>query len=612
MILPVGIIVLEGELASRIAAGEVVERPASVAKELIENALDADARRISVAVEAGGIGLIEVADDGCGMNLQDATLCLRRHATSKLKKFSDLEEIASYGFRGEALPSIASVSRLSIRTRAANSEEGLSLSADGILTPEVKVVASPMGTVVSVRDLFFNVPARRKFLRSTNTESGHVGEVFVDAALCRPSVAFTMTRDGRVVKNFPRVTELLERVEQVLGESDLIYTRAERGPLGIEVFLCSPERARRGASGLKILVNGRPVKDRSLASTIAHAYGSSMERGRYPRGVLYLNLPGSLVDVNVHPQKTEVRFASSRAVLDALHSVVSRAVSEASGGASAEKVSSAVAIPSDGMVRLGAPPQAQVLRDGPRPVSGERYGQRGGAKSRSEGKVVESSKSSNKARSGRWFPAEEASKVQESSPPSTRSAWRGLRFVGQAGPGYLLCESREGISILDQHAADEVRLRGQLEALIKEGPLPGQSLLFPVMFELNRDQGKLLPGHENALHRLGLDLRQRSSNSVSVHSIPRLLNKLEPQVIVDVVLAQLLSSKLSDEAALGVVLSELACRSAMGPDTSISRGDAEQLLRDLRESDLELQCRHGRPLLLSVSYSELSRKRGQR
>jgi DNA mismatch repair protein MutL len=586
----VGIVVLDGELASRIAAGEVVERPASVEKELIENALDAGARRISVSIEAGGIGLIEVADDGGGMNAADARLCLERHATSKLKEFSDLEEIASYGFRGEALPSIASVSRLSIRTRQGESEEGLELSVDGKLSPEVKVVASPKGTVVSVRDLFFNVPARRKFLRSSNTESGHASEVFVDAALSRPDVAFSLTRDGRVVKKFPRVATTRERVEQVLGETELICAEAERGPLHVAAYLCTPERARRGASGLKILVNGRPIRDRSLSSTIAHAFGSSLERGRFPRGVVYLTLPGRLVDVNVHPQKTEVRFASARAVLDALHSVISRATAEVPGGA---------AVPTQ-RPPSAAPPRAHVLRDGPRPISGERYGTRGrGPRAPSVA-----------ARSTLSSPSSTLS--SPSSTPPVRSSWRGLRFVGQAGPGYLLCESKDGISVLDQHAADEVRLRGRLESALRTGPLPGQSLLFPSVLELSPSLAKALPKREEALHRLGLDVRERSAHSVSVHSIPRLLSKLDPEVIFSIIEEHLLSSKLSDKAALAATLSEFACRAALTAESSISRVDAEQLLRDLRDSDLELLCRHARPLVFSVSYAELSRKKGLR
>ena len=281
---------------------------ASAAKELIENALDAGAERCDVVCDGGGVTRISVADDGEGMSEKDARLSLERHATSKLRSFEDLTHLVSYGFRGEALPSIASVSRLMLHTRRRESETGVTLEVEGGAAPKVTPAGLPVGTIVEVRDLFFNVPARRKFLRSTGTESSHVTSALEGAALTRPSVTFTLTRDGRRVRELLRARSRAERVEQLFDQDQLVPIAGERGPLKLEAYLTRPERARPGAVGLWIIVNNRTVKDRMLATTIAQSFGSVLMAGHYPRGVVYIDLPSELLDVNVHPQKTEVRF----------------------------------------------------------------------------------------------------------------------------------------------------------------------------------------------------------------------------------------------------------------------------------------------------------------
>ncbi|MBX3202150.1 MAG: DNA mismatch repair endonuclease MutL, partial [Labilithrix sp.] len=320
---------LSDELANQIAAGEVVERPASIVKELIENALDARATRISVDVEQGGSALVRVTDDGDGMTPDDALLALERHATSKIKALEDLFRLGTFGFRGEALPSIASVSRLLLRTRARGSDEACEIEIAGGKTPVVRPAGAATGTTIEVRDLFFNVPARRKFLKATATESAHIGDVLLGAALARHDVTFTLSRDKRVVREYLRAGTRSERARVASSGEDLAHVVAERGPLRLEAMLAAPERARSGATGLTLLVNGRPVRDRVLARAVAHAYGSVLEGGRYPVGVVWLDLPTELVDINVHPQKAEVRFTDARGVFDAitreLHGTLARA-----------------------------------------------------------------------------------------------------------------------------------------------------------------------------------------------------------------------------------------------------------------------------------------------
>jgi DNA mismatch repair protein MutL len=309
------IAVLPPGLASQIAAGEVVERPASAVKELVENSIDASASRCDVEIEGGGITRIVVSDDGAGMAPDDARLAIERHATSKVSAIEHLSDIRTFGFRVEALPSIASVSRFALRTRPGELETGVSVVVDGTSPPVVGPIGMAPGTVVEARDLFFNVVARRKFLRSSSTESGHVTEVVEAAALSHPEMTFTLTRDGRRVREWLRARSRQERVQSALGE-ELAECTGQRGPLRVEAYLSRPERARVGAGGLRIFVNGRSVRDRVLVHSVAQAYGSVLERGRYPRGTVYLDLPTSLVDVNVHPQKAEVRFADARAVGD--------------------------------------------------------------------------------------------------------------------------------------------------------------------------------------------------------------------------------------------------------------------------------------------------------
>ena len=310
--------VLPDDLANQIAAGEVVERPASVVKELVENSFDAGARRVSIDIETGGVALVRVADDGHGMAREDAELAVLRHATSKIASIDDLQRIESFGFRGEALPSIASVSRFALRTRRHEDTEGTEIRVDGGGPFALAPAGCAAGTTMEVRDLFFNVPARRKFLRATSTESAHVTEVAMAAALAQPAVTVILSRDGRVAREWLRAPSREERARGAIPDEVLAPARGERGPLGVEAFLSRPERARTGATALWIFVNGRHVRDRALARAIAQAYGSVLEPGRYPVGVAYLDLPHDLVDVNVHPQKAEVRFADGRAVADAL------------------------------------------------------------------------------------------------------------------------------------------------------------------------------------------------------------------------------------------------------------------------------------------------------
>jgi DNA mismatch repair protein MutL len=306
-------------LINQIAAGEVVERPASVVKELVENACDAGATRVEIAVRDGGTALISVADDGLGMSEADVILAVERHATSKMSALADLEELRSFGFRGEALPSIASIARLRIQTRTADTSAATELLMEAGKRVHLRPASSAVGTRVEVEELFLNVPARRKFLKSVATESAQITDVVLLAALSRPDITFTLTRDNRLVREYLRAQTREARARDALKESHGTWLTFERGVFRCEALLSPPEKARMGATGLHLFVNGRGIRDRSLARAISQSYGSVLEGGRFPTGVVYIDIPGALVDVNVHPQKAEVRFQDARAVFDALY-----------------------------------------------------------------------------------------------------------------------------------------------------------------------------------------------------------------------------------------------------------------------------------------------------
>ena len=591
--------VLSADLASQIAAGEVVERPASVVKELVENALDAQATRVTVTIAAGGLDSIEVADNGVGISPADAELCLFRHATSKLYEFSQLESLVSYGFRGEALPSIASVSRLTLRSRVAGDDEGVQLSAAGTTQAHREPVGHPVGTTVRVDDLFYNVPARRKFLRSSNTESGHVAEVVLDAALSRPDVSFSLLKDGRKIRNFERTSHRAQRVQQAFDGADLFGAQTRRGPLDVELFLAGPGQARRGAGGLKLIVNGRPVRDRALSATIAHAYGRHLERGRYPRGAVYLTIDPRLVDINVHPQKSEIRFAELRAVSDAVYSAVAGLVARHFEGAGEDDL--AKQAPSS------PPPRADSARSNLGWLSGQQApwgGQH--APSLRDGRRLP-------ALSGRPPKHEPAASEKGGAP-----TFRGLSFLRQLRQCYLLCENSEGLCVLDQHVAEELVLFSQLQAASKTGAIASQPLLFPARLSVQPAQGQWVERHGEQLETFGLDVRLRSESELSIHTLPRGVQTAHPGELLLRLISlwegrgeSALEATRPHGSAQEAVLAQLACAGATSPGQSMSEQRAHQLLTQLASLDSEAPCLHRRLVLWEDTYAAWDKKAGR-
>jgi DNA mismatch repair protein MutL len=664
------IAVLSDELASQIAAGEVVERPASALKELLENAMDAGATRCGIEIEGGGITRLSVLDDGIGMSEADAVLCLKRHATSKLRSFSDLEQLSSYGFRGEALPSIASVSRLTIRTRRADTPEGVELSVEGGLEPVVRPTGCAPGTLVEVKDLFFNVPARRKFLRSSGTEAGHLTEIVESLALANPRLALTLKRDGRMIRQWLRVNDRRERAATALDE-EFAECRGERGPLGVEAYLTRPERARNGAGGLRILVNGRPIRDRSLAVAVAQAYGSVLERGRYPRGVVYLELPPQLVDFNVHPQKIELRFADPRAVSDALYQVLASQLGrgfslpmpvrrDARGAPAAEGES---VQHGSGLVEAGErsepgtplpsrveSPRAAWSRSEPPsayrpgPIADGvaafvyRHGQMSAAATSSEWAAAANSRApaergdtsahgeraatvdgghpdphgDESSAAGGAVPAERPDE-RASSASGEHVEWAALEFVAQVQKMFLICESALGLFIIDQHAAAERVTFDRIRRQYHARSVTSQALLFPVEIPLGLEEAEFLEAHASEFGALGMDLRLRGTQWVSVHGVPKLLERVSPERLLRDLLAETMrQGGRGFSGAVDLALATLACHASLRAGDPVTPAEARALLGALDGADFAGHCPHGRPIVSFTPWSELLRKVGRR
>ncbi|HEY4015391.1 MAG TPA: DNA mismatch repair endonuclease MutL [Polyangiaceae bacterium] len=585
-------------LANQIAAGEVVERPASIVKELVENALDAGATRVRVEIDQGGTARARVIDDGSGMDPDDAALAFERHATSKIADKDDLFRLTTFGFRGEALPSIASVARLRLVTRIRGAPEGTEVTVEGGGLVQARPAGAAEGTSVDVADLFFNVPARRKFLKATGTEAAHVGEVLLQSALARPEVSFFLSRDGRTAREWLRVATRRERVAQALDGERLEACTGERGPMRIEAHLGAPERARAGAVALHLFVNGRPVRDRQLARAVAQAYGSVLEPGRYPVGVVYIDIPSGELDVNVHPQKAEVRFADGRAVFGAvtreLHHALARAFALPALGAPR-----AWAAPSSGAPASIAEPAAAWS---PPPLDFS-----------SPPAPAVSSAASERA----MLPSGAAPETTAAEPPAA-SLFRGvgfyasLEFLAQVRATFLVCAGSDGLYVLDQHAAAERVTFHRLRSAFASRAVEMQRLLIPEVVDLVSAEVATIEEHADEIASLGVELRAVGPNAVAVHGVPTLIRRRSAERIVRDIVAELgRNAKRPFGDAADLVLATMACHGSVRAGDMLSREEVIALLRSLDQVDFAGHCPHGRPVVTRIAFDELERRVGR-
>lgn len=597
--------ILPEQLANQIAAGEVVERPASVVKELLENALDAGARQLTVQVEGNGTRLIRVSDDGGGMDHDDVLLSLERHATSKLTSAEQLGAITSLGFRGEAIPSIASVSRLTITSRQVDAPLGTVAEVRHGTVVRVHEAGSAPGTTMEVRDLFGNVPARRKFLKSTATELSHIEEAVKNYGLVRPEVGMVYTVDDRTVFQWPSgVDTLAARVLRLLnrraGQDALLAVEGQgtEDHLLIAGYLLAPEETPATGAKLRIFVNGRVVKDRMVAHAVSEGLHNFLLVGRAPAGVLLLTIAPEAVDVNVHPTKQEVRFRHGQAVHQAVAQAVRQAAvrfqearkeslfgqsaSAASGKApSPRSVTPAEVRESQPLFRAETPRRPLREEKSPAVISAPQ--------------VATSTP-----------PPAPESAVSVETPASAISA--PLRLLGQVAECYLLCESEGGLLVVDQHAAHERLLFEELRQRYTSGEVARQRLLFPKVLECTVKERQLLEENGAELQRLGLEVEAFGGDSFVVKAVPAIMGTTSPEEVVAAILAQ-----LGDEGSgrgsqrIEAVLASMACKAAVKAGQRLTPQEMEHLLQKMQAADIFSHCPHGRPVARRFSPDDLKK-----
>jgi len=600
---PVSIQVLPDELINQIAAGEVIERPASVVKELVENSLDAAARRIDVELERGGCGLIRVRDDGIGIRAQEIGIALARHATSKITSLLDLETIATLGFRGEALPSIASVSRLSLVSRSAETEHAWAVEArDGEVTAPTPA-SHPPGTSVEVRDLFFNVPARRKFLRSEATEYQHVVRMLERLALSRFEVGFTLSHNGKTVWTLPPARsqpDRLARVAKVCGEefaAHVIELQYATDAFSLSGWLALPTFSRSQSDLQFAFLNGRFVRDKLVAGAARLAYQDVLFNGRFPAYLLYLNLDPTLVDVNAHPQKLEVRFRDSRRI----HEFLFRTVERALAGTRPTALSAGSA-PLDwltGSVAHARPTQGHFVLPELRPRPGA-----DGYRSFLETAAAGSAKSDTSVA--------EAAVGSAAGPGYDGVAHSGVPALGYAIAQlhgiYILAQTADGMVLVDMHAAHERVMYEGMKKLL-QGETASQPLLVPDILPVTLVEADAAEAHAAEFAALGFVVTRLSPDQLALRAVPCLLATRDPAGVVRDVLSDLVETGQSRhvEESINHLLGTMACHAAVRAQRNLSVPEMNSLLREMERTPRADQCNHGRPTWVRLSLHDLDR-----
>ncbi len=580
---------LPDTLINQIAAGEVVERPASVVKELVENALDAGARRIDIDLEEGGVRLIRIRDDGGGIGPEELPLAVSRHATSKIASIDDLEAVATLGFRGEALPSVASVSRFRLASRPRDAAHGAELRIEGGRLGEVVPQAHPHGTTVEVRDLFYNVPARRKFLRAERTELSHIEEWLRSLALARPDVELRVTHNGKPSRRWKGEGDLLSevRLHEALGEEFARNAlRVDHAGAGLRLhgWIARPAYNRASTDQQYLYVNGRSVRDRNVAHAVRQAYSDVLFHGRHPAYVLFLELDPRGVDVNVHPAKHEVRFRESRLVHDFVYRSLHAALAETRAGATAAPMPSLAAA---NEARWSMPPpqqQAIGLRVGDAPAAyAALYAPRDGA-----------------------LPPT----AQPEMPQDAPGGMPPLGYaIAQLHGIYILAENADGLVVVDMHAAHERIGYEKLKAAHDGAGLRTQPLLVPASLAVSEREADVAEREAGTLARLGFEVQRSGPQSLLLRSVPALLAHGDVEALLRDVLADLRehgSTRRVDDTR-DALLATMACHGAVRANRRLTLPEMNALLREMEATERSGQCNHGRPTWTRFSLAEMDR-----
>jgi len=637
---------LPEQVANQIAAGEVVERPASVVKELVENALDASASKIIIEIQAGGRSLIRVTDDGIGMSRDDALLSLERHATSKIKKAEDLASIATMGFRGEAIPSIASVSRMTItsRERESDSPEGCQIVINGGKILEVKAAGCASGTCMEVRQLFFNLPARRKFLRSEETEKAHIQHYLTLIALAYPGVANTFIQDGRVVWQLSAVasaSDVVNRIRAVEERFATLYSRdiklipvdfsselhentpEEDGALpvpdvvNIWGLIGAPGVSRSTREDQHIFVNRRPVENRGLNYALAEGYHTMLMKGRYPLCCLFLEINPAAVDVNIHPAKREIKFRQEfpvrRIVTEAIRQALVNYHSRPEPAAVAPPLKSKVSSDAFNLTNPDPVPETAsfpnfVPASPNRPIPNwPRHEEVQSAPIPAVAAVQPASRTIEPES------APEPPRINLPPPKAVPLLEVPLRILGVIGKLYVVLESDRGLVLLDQHAAHERVLFEQMLNRVQQGNAPSQRLLLPETVELSPKDSNFVRQQLEILTRLGVGLSEFGERTFLLDSLPPFIKSADPKkFVVELIDALKSAGQQVNSWRMGEdVVAKTVCRHAVKANDPLAGPELEQLLADLRHCTMPYTCPHGRPTLIEMNYRELEKKFGR-
>jgi DNA mismatch repair protein MutL len=588
---------LPDDLANQIAAGEVVERPASVIKELVENSLDAGARRIAITVEFGGKKLIRVEDDGEGMEPDDARLAIERHATSKIRRADDLARIATLGFRGEALPSIASVSHFALRSRARGAASGTEVRVNGGTLASVMEAGMPEGTSVDVADVFYNLPARRKFLKSDGAESAQVSRVVTQLALCYPEVGFTLTSSGRKVLQVPPVTTLRDRLYQLYGErGDLVEVRRSSGHVTLLGYIAALAEQGPTRGPQNVFINRRIVRDRTIAHAIIDAYSVASIKERSPEVHLFIEMPPDSVDVNVHPTKAEVRFRDQSFI----HELVRRALGDALGRGPAPEL------------QLSAPPGAQTqpstlpLPHAYSAVFPSRWTV--SAPTREAGFAPTSADGFAPTNESGIAPTIEAS-VAPTNEASVAPGIKPLMPLGQFRDTFIIAVDEDGIAIIDQHVAHERVLFERITERLTSGRLESQRLLEPMLVDMSAAGRQALVAHAAELERLGFDVEEFGGDSLRVSAIPALLSREHCEIALRALAEDLegLDRGSKVDEAIKRIAATMACHAAVKANYPLTTEKMAHILEELRRTAYSTICPHGRPVMLRLTRREVEK-----
>ena len=578
--MPKKIQILPEHISQTIAAGEVVERPASIVKELMENAMDAGASEITVELISGGLQLIRVFDNGEGIDPEEVPVALQRYATSKIRKAEDLYAIDTLGFRGEALPSIAAVSQMTIKTRVPHSLSGVRMLCEGGEIKSFLEVGCPVGTEVEAKNIFFNIPVKRKFLKSIQTELRYSLNHFLRLSLSRPSISFKFIHDGRILCEHPKTESPIVRIEAILGREIYHHLQPvgfEDGEIRITGFASLPSFSKGNADGIYLYVNRRFIRDRMIYKAVLDAYRHIIPAGKFPVVILFLTLPPSAIDVNVHPTKAEVKFKEPERVFRTvqgafsfLHGLTSSLTAE-----SYEDQREGMVPPKGAPLFLRSIPSSSVdfssMREGRGPLSLVRD-----------------------MRDPEW-------NVERQT---------GLRILGQVQGTYIICEGEKGLILIDQHAAHERLLFEKYKKEYETGSISSERLLIPIAMELSTEESFILMSHLEAFQSMGFEMDPIGERVYAIRSTPSLIDQRDPQERVREILDELSFMKREGRGAEAIhtILVTLACHAAVRGNFGLRREEMEELVGTLSPFNLSITCPHGRPIFFVIPLEELHKQ----